>query len=53
MALHPDFPESPFAILNPAVRWYMRTKAPVSAGVLYKQIRLMLINRYRGKTLDI
>ena len=22
MALHPDFPKSPHAILNPEIRWY-------------------------------
>ena len=22
MALHPNFPESPYAILDPAVRWF-------------------------------
>jgi hypothetical protein len=22
MALHPKFPDSPYAILNPAIRWY-------------------------------
>ena len=30
MALHPNFPESPYAILDPAIRWFTecRRKAP-------------------------
>ena len=27
MALHPDFPESPHAILDPAVRWFPADEA--------------------------
>jgi len=27
MAIHPNFPESPFAILDPAVRWFPADEA--------------------------
>lgn len=27
MALHPDFPDSPFAILNPELRWFPADEA--------------------------
>jgi len=27
MALHPDFPESPYAILDPALRWFLADEA--------------------------
>ena len=27
MALHPDFPESPYAILDPAIRWFPADEA--------------------------
>jgi len=27
MALHPDFPDSPYAILNPEVRWFPADEA--------------------------
>ena len=27
MALHPSFPESPYAILDPAIRWFAADEA--------------------------
>jgi type III restriction enzyme len=27
MALHPNFPESPYAILDPAIRWFPADEA--------------------------
>lgn len=27
MALHPDFPDSPYAILDPAIRWFPADEA--------------------------
>jgi type III restriction enzyme len=33
MALHPDFPESPYAILDPAIRWFPADEALREAGM--------------------
>ena len=32
MALHPDFAESPYAILDPALRWFPADEALREAG---------------------
>lgn len=33
MALHPDFPDSPHAILNPEVRWFPADEALRETGM--------------------
>ena len=33
MALHPNFPESPYAILDPAIRWFPANEALREAGM--------------------
>lgn len=32
MALHSNFPESPYAILDPALRWFPADEAPRESG---------------------
>lgn len=33
MALHPNFPESPYAILDPVIRWFPANEALREAGM--------------------
>ena len=33
MALHPNFPESPYTILDPAIRWFPANEALREAGM--------------------
>jgi type III restriction enzyme len=60
MALHPDFPESPYAILDPAIRWFPADEAlrattadklmPPLVPELRKQVREWRANGYAGAT---
>ena len=33
MALHPDFPDSPYAVLDPSIRWFPADEALRGAGM--------------------
>lgn len=60
MALHPDFPDSPYAILNPALRWFPADEAlretsfekllPPLVPQLRKLIQEWRANHYAGAT---
>lgn len=60
MALHPDFPESPFAILDPAVRWFPADETlrntsfekllPPLVPELRKQVKKFRDSGYEGAT---
>jgi len=57
MALHPDFPSDPYAILNPDLRWFpadelLRTQGyekllPPLVAILRKKVRLKYICKTR------
>jgi len=60
MALHPDFPDSPYAILDPAIRWFPADEAlretsfekllPPLVPQLRKQVQEWRANLYAGAT---
>ncbi|HOE63537.1 MAG TPA: DEAD/DEAH box helicase family protein [Candidatus Sumerlaeota bacterium] len=60
MALHPNFPESPYAILDPSIRWFpadeslretsMEKLMPPLVSELRKKIREWRDSRYAGAT---
>jgi len=60
MALHPDFPESPYAILDPSIRWFPADEAlrettadklmPPLVPELRKQVKEWRANGYAGAT---
>jgi type III restriction enzyme len=60
MALHPDFPESPYAILDPSIRWFPADEAlrettadklmPPLVPELRKQVKEWRDNGYAGAT---
>ena len=60
MALHPDFPESPHAILEPAVRWFPADEAlretgaeklmPPLVAVLRRKVKAFRDSGYAGAT---
>ena len=52
MALHPDFPESPYAILDPAIRWFPANEALREAGMDRLMPSLVPQLRRKVKELD-
>ncbi|MGA9039747.1 MAG: DEAD/DEAH box helicase family protein [Terriglobales bacterium] len=60
MALHPDFPESPYAILDPSVRWFPADEAlressaeklmPPLVPELRKKVKMWRDSGYEGAT---
>lgn len=58
MALHPDFPGSPYAILNPGIRWFpagevlressMDKLIPLLVAVLRKKVQAFRDSGYAG-----
>ena len=60
MALHPDFPDSPYAILDPEVRWFPADEAlrettmdklmpPLVAQLRRKEIEQSVVSRVKAK----
>ena len=60
MALHPNFPESPHEIIDPAVRWFPADEAlrdtdygkllPPLVHEIRKEVKVWRDNRYNGAT---
>ena len=57
MALHPDFPESPHAISDPAVRWFPADKELLTYGrraimqLAPKQREIFILRHWEGLSL--
>jgi len=52
MALHPNFPESPYTILDPAIRWFPANEALREAGMDRLMPSLVPQLRRKVKELD-